>query len=137
MKIWVDDFHGQMPQKLSPPIYKAIIEEAHAQGLRVAAHVYYLADAKQLVADGVDVLAHGVRVVPVDPEFIAAVKAHQVWYIPTLGLDESAYLFAEHPELASQPFLSHAPQPALAEQLADPAWRASTLSNTKKLAAAR
>jgi hypothetical protein len=60
--------------------------------LRVAAHVYYLADAKQLVADGVDVLAHGVRVVPVDLEFIAAVKAHQVWYIPTLGLDESAYL---------------------------------------------
>jgi imidazolonepropionase-like amidohydrolase len=135
VKIWVDDFHGQMPQKLSPPIYKAIIEEAHAQGLRVAAHVYYLADAKQLVADGVDVLAHGVRDVPVDQEFIAAVKAHHVWYIPTLGLDESAYLFAEHPELTSQPLLAHALQPALAEQLADPAWRANTLSNTKKLAA--
>jgi imidazolonepropionase-like amidohydrolase len=135
VKIWVDDFHGQMPQKLSPPIYQAIIEEAHAQGLRVAAHVYYLADAKQLVADGVDVLAHGVRDVPVDQEFIGAVKTHHVWYIPTLGLDESAYLFAEHPDLASQPLLAHALQPALAEQLADPAWRAGVLRDAKKLAA--
>jgi imidazolonepropionase-like amidohydrolase len=135
VKIWVDDFHGQMPRKLSPPIYKAIIEAAHAQGLRVAAHVYYLADAKQLVADGVDVLAHGVRDVPVDQEFIAAVKAHHVWYIPTLGLDESAYLFAEHPELVSQPFLAHALQPALAELLTDPRWCADVLSNTQKLAA--
>lgn len=135
VKIWVDDFHGQMPQKLPPPIYKAIIEEAHAQGLRVAAHVYYLSDAKQLVADGVDVLAHGVRDVPVDQEFIEAAKAHHVWYVPTLGLDESAYLFAEHPELATQPFLAHALQPALAQQFADPAWRAGVLGNAKKLAA--
>ncbi len=135
VKIWVDDFHGQMPQKLPPPIYKAIIEEAHAQGLRVAAHVYYLSDAKQLVADGVDVLAHGVRDVPVDQEFIESAKAHHVWYVPTLGLDESAYLFAEHPELATQPFLAHALQPALAEQFADPAWRAGVLGNAKKLAA--
>jgi imidazolonepropionase-like amidohydrolase len=134
VKIWVDDFHGQMPQKLAPPIYKAIIEEAHAQGLRVAAHVYYLADAKQLVADGVDVLAHGVRDVPVDQEFIEALKAHHVWYVPTLGLDESFYLFAEHPELATQPFVAHALQPALAEQFADPAWRAGVLGNAKKLA---
>jgi hypothetical protein len=27
-----------MPNKLSPPMYKAIIDEAHRQGLRVAAH---------------------------------------------------------------------------------------------------
>jgi hypothetical protein len=37
--------------------------------------------------------------VPVDQEFIAAVKANQVGYKSTLGLDESAYLFAEHPEI--------------------------------------
>jgi imidazolonepropionase-like amidohydrolase len=133
IKIWVDDFHGQMPNKLSPPMYKAIIDEAHRQGLRVAAHIFYLEDAKQLVADGVDVLAHGVRDVPVDREFIDAMKSHQVWYIPTLGLDEEFYLFAEHPELASAPLLAHALQPALAAQFADPAWRQKILSDTKKL----
>jgi imidazolonepropionase-like amidohydrolase len=134
VKIWVDDFHGQMPDKLSPPMYKAIIDEAHRQGLRVAAHIFYLQDAKQLVADGVDVLAHGVRDVPVDRDFIAAMKSHHVWYIPTLGLDEGFYLFAEHPELDSDPLLAHALQPELAGQFADPAWRQKILSDTKKLA---
>jgi imidazolonepropionase-like amidohydrolase len=134
IKIWVDDFHGQMPNKLSPPMYAAIIDEAHRQGLRVAAHIFYLEDAKRLIADGVDVLAHGVRDAPVDREFIDSMKAHHVWYIPTLGLDEGFYLFAEHPELASNPVLAHALQPALAAQFADAAWRQKVLSDSKKLA---
>ena len=45
IKIWVDDFHGKMPNKLSPSMYKAIIDEAHRLGLRVAAHIFYLNDA--------------------------------------------------------------------------------------------
>jgi imidazolonepropionase-like amidohydrolase len=135
IKIWVDDFHGQMSNKLSPAMYGAIIDEAHRQGLRVAAHVFYLQDAKRLVAAGVDVLAHGVRDVPVDGDFIDAMKAHRVWYIPTLGLDEAFYLFAEHPELAATPVLAHALQPALAAQFADPAWRQKILGDAKKLAA--
>jgi imidazolonepropionase-like amidohydrolase len=134
IKIWVDDFHGQMPNKLSPPMYAAIIDEAHRQGLRVAAHIFYLEDAKRLISDGVDVLAHGVRDAPVDREFIDSMKAHHVWYIPTLGLDEGFYLFAEHPELASNPVLAHALQPALAAQFADAAWRQKVLSDSKKLA---
>jgi imidazolonepropionase-like amidohydrolase len=134
MKIWVDDFHGAMPAKLPPEVYKAIIDEAHAQGIRVAAHVYYLDDAKRLVADGVDVLAHGVRDKRVDADFINAMKARGVWYVPTLGLDESFYLFAEHPELVNDPVIAHALQPELARQFADPAWRAKVLGDTKKLA---
>jgi imidazolonepropionase-like amidohydrolase len=134
IKIWVDDFHGQMSNKLSPAMYGAIIDEAHRQGLRVAAHVFYLQDAKRLVAAGVDVLAHGVRDVPVDGDFIDSMKSHRVWYIPTLGLDETFYLFAEHPELAATPALAHALQPALAAQLADPSWRQKVLGDAKKLA---
>jgi hypothetical protein len=38
-----------------------VIEEAHQKHVPVAAHEYALADAKELVADGVDVLAHSVR----------------------------------------------------------------------------
>jgi imidazolonepropionase-like amidohydrolase len=59
IKIWVDDFWGQYP-KLPPEIYGAIIDEAHKHGLRVAAHVFHLQDARLLVADAVDVLAHSI-----------------------------------------------------------------------------
>jgi imidazolonepropionase-like amidohydrolase len=134
VKIWVDDFHGTLPEKMRPDIYNAVIDEAHHRGLRVAAHVYYLADAKQLVASGVDVLAHGVRDRPVDDEFIQAMKAHHTFYIPTLGLDESFYVYAEQPSWMDTPFFKHAVQPALAVQLADPAWRARTLSDAKGVA---
>src|SRR5262249_44376883 len=48
IKIWVDDLHGTAKAKMNPEIYKAVIDEAHINGLRVAAHIYYLEDAKQL-----------------------------------------------------------------------------------------
>ena len=133
IKIWVDDFHGAMPAKVDPAVYKAIIDEAHRSGIRVAAHVFYLDDAKRLVDDGVDVLAHGVRDQPVDDDFVRALVKRKVWYVPTLGLDESFYLFAKHPELADTPLLHQALQPALAAQFADPAWREKVLSDERKL----
>ncbi len=37
IKVWVDDRMGQYP-KLSPELYGAVIEEAHANALRVTAH---------------------------------------------------------------------------------------------------
>jgi imidazolonepropionase-like amidohydrolase len=72
IKVWVDDRMGQYP-KLSPEIYGAVIEEAHANGLRVTAHEYYLEDAKELVRRGIDAFAHGVRE-PIDDEFVAMLK---------------------------------------------------------------
>jgi imidazolonepropionase-like amidohydrolase len=134
LKIWVDDMHGTVPSKMSPEVYKAVIDEAHANGLRVAAHVYYLADAQQLISDGVDILAHGVRDKPIDSDFIQSIKSRGVWYVPTLGLDESFYLYAEHPEWLQEPFLRRALQPALAAQFNDPAWRKKVLGDTKALA---
>jgi imidazolonepropionase-like amidohydrolase len=133
IKMWVDDFHGAMKSKISPEVQKAILDEAHQQGIRVAAHVFYLDDAKRLIDEGIDVLAHGVRDQPVDQSFINALKRRGVWYVPTLGLDETSYLFAEHPELVAEPLLMHALQPALAAQLKDPAWRAKVRSDAKKL----
>jgi imidazolonepropionase-like amidohydrolase len=134
VKVWVDDFHGSLPVKMKPEIYRAVIDEAHKHGLRVAAHVYYLDDARQLVADGVDILAHGVRDKPVDAAFIAAMKARHTWYIPTLGLDEDFYIFAEQPALLGDPLLAHALQPALRNELANPGWRAGVLAKPAGIA---
>ena len=137
LKIWVDDFHGTLPQKMAPEIYSAIIDEAHRAHLRVAAHVYYLDDAKRLVAAGIDILAHGVRDRVVDDELISAMKAHGTWYIPTLQLDESFFIYAEHPVWMATPFFKHALQPALAAQFDDPGWREKTLANTAQIAPER
>ena len=75
IKFWLDDFFGHDP-KMSPAICIAIIDEAHRNHLRVAAHLFYLADAKFLVRNGLDVVAHSVRDVPVDAEFLSLLKSH-------------------------------------------------------------
>jgi imidazolonepropionase-like amidohydrolase len=84
VKIWVDDRNGTVP-KLTPPLYRAIIEEAHKHNLRVAAHIFYLEDAKELLRSGIDIFAHGIRDKDVDDEVIALFKQHpNVYVIPNL-----------------------------------------------------
>ena len=69
VKIWVDDRGGQY-ERLSPELYGAVIDEAHANGLRVTAHVFRLEDAKGLLRAGVDAFAHGIRDMDVDDELV-------------------------------------------------------------------
>ena len=84
VKIWVDDRDGAVP-KLPPSIYRAVIDEAHKHGLRVAAHIYYLADAKELLRSGIDIFAHGIRDRDADDEVLALFKQHpNVYVIPNL-----------------------------------------------------
>ena len=97
IKVWVDDFFGSVEPKMAPEMYAAIIDEAHKNGLRVAAHIFHLDDANQLLRDGLDVIAHGVRDQPVDQEFIDLMKRNRAGYIATLDLDEAQFVFAEHP----------------------------------------
>ena len=73
VKIWVDTREGKY-KKLTPEIYGAIIDEAHKSGLRVAAHIFDMDDAKGLIRAGVDALAHGVRDRDIDDETIALFK---------------------------------------------------------------
>jgi imidazolonepropionase-like amidohydrolase len=121
VKIWVDSLGGTKPS-MSPEIYRAVIQQAHKHHLRVAAHVYYLADAKSLVNDGVDVLAHSVRDKPVDEELISAIKRRGVWYIPTLTVDESFYIYAQHPGFMEINFFKEAISPVLLTMLTSDAY---------------
>ena len=70
VKIWVDDRSGQY-ERLALELYGAVIDEAHANGLRVTAHVFTLEDAKGLLRAGVDAFAHGIRDMDVDDELVA------------------------------------------------------------------
>ena len=96
LKMWVDDFGGSTP-KMDPAVYKAIIDEAHKRNLRVAAHLYYLSDARKLVADGLDIIAHSIRDSVIDDALLNEMKAKHVAYIPTLSLDEFAFIYAQKP----------------------------------------
>jgi imidazolonepropionase-like amidohydrolase len=83
IKIWVDDRNGRAPE-LSPPLYRAVIDEAHKRGIRVNAHVFYLADAKGLVAAGIDGFTHMVRDKDMDDEVVQAIVKRRVVIMPTL-----------------------------------------------------
>ena len=69
VKIWVDDREGAVP-KLSPSLYRAVIDAAHEHNLRVTAHLYTLEDAKELLRAGVDAFAHKVGDGNIDEELI-------------------------------------------------------------------
>jgi imidazolonepropionase-like amidohydrolase len=92
IKIWVDDREGKK-QTLTPPLYRAIIEEAHKYDVPVGVHNVTLADAKELMRAGVEGWLH----VPVrggeavDDELIAIVKERiaknerpRIWMTPSL-----------------------------------------------------
>jgi imidazolonepropionase-like amidohydrolase len=87
VKFWVDDREATVP-KLKPEVYRAIIDEAHKNGMETLAHLSRtsaLADAKDLLKSGVDGFVHTVRDRDVDDEYIALVKAHpKVWTGPNI-----------------------------------------------------
>lgn len=112
IKIWVDDFGGSMP-KMKPEIYKAIIQEAHKKGIRVASHLYYLSDAHSLVDAGVDIIAHSVRDKDIDDDLLQKMKQKGVTYIPTLSLDEYAYIYARKPEWINDSFFKASLEPGV------------------------
>jgi imidazolonepropionase-like amidohydrolase len=137
IKIWVDDIYGKFP-KMTPDVYKTVIQEAHQQGVRVAAHVFYLADAKALAAAGVDVFAHSIRDQPVDGELIRTMIENGIDYVPTFTVDESAFVFAESKKLQQDPQLAAAAGPETTQMIQSAEYRKKVESdpNTPKIKAA-
>jgi imidazolonepropionase-like amidohydrolase len=120
VKIRVDDNLGTTA-KMAPATYKAVIDEAHKKGLRVAVHLFYLDDAKAVLDAGADFIAHSVRDVPVDDAFVAMLKRRDVCYCPTLMREVSTFVYESTPSWFSDPlFLKHADRAAV-EALKQPA----------------
>lgn len=103
LKIRVDDNLGTS-RKMSEPVYKAVIDAAHDRGLALAAHMYYLEDAKDLVKAGADFIAHSVRDVEVDTAFIRLMKEYGICYCPTLTRDLSTFVYEDRPDFFDDPF---------------------------------
>src|SRR6185436_11358578 len=79
IKLWMDDHLLTFPKRLPYAVADEIIATAHKRNLRVAAHVFYLDDAKHLADVGVDGFAHLVRDKPVDQALIQSMKRHGTW----------------------------------------------------------
>ena len=104
VKIWVDDRNGTVP-KLSPSIYRAVIDEAHKHNLRVIAHVVTLADVKDLLRADIDGFAHMFRDREADAELMALLKARpKVFFMLTLWAPRLASM-TEPPSWLNDPRL--------------------------------
>ena len=83
IKIWVDDRNGTVT-KLSPTLYRAIIDEAHKHNLLVVAHASQLNDLKDLVRSGLDGSAHIGLIASVDDELVALLQARPRFFFTGL-----------------------------------------------------
>lgn len=87
IKIWVDD-RGGTQLKLSPAIYRAVIDQARSLGLKVFVHQQTARDMADLIDAGVHGFLHG----RIGTDFTSALaqqaKGADVFVIPNLGLGE-------------------------------------------------
>jgi len=129
VKIRVDDNLGTTP-KMSPDIYRAVIDEAHKRGLRVAVHLFYLDDAKAVLDAGADFIAHSIRDTDVDSDVIATLKRKNVCVCPTLTREVSTFVYESTPPWFSDPLFLKRADASVIAQLKDPA-RQQQMHNSK------
>ncbi len=94
VKVWyiVDNDHPV--EKLAPAVHAAG-EAAHARNLPLIVHATGLAEAKEALRAGANVLVHSVFDKPVDDEFIALMKKNGAIYCPTLTVYRGYYVMTQ------------------------------------------
>lgn len=119
IKVRVDDNLGRTP-KLSRPLFDVLVEQAHSRRLPLAVHLFYLDDARYILNAGADLIAHSIRDLPVDSEFIDLIKSEDVCYIPTLTREVSTFVYEDEPEFFSDPFFRQEVEQAIIDELLQP-----------------
>ena len=120
-----------MPQE----VYEAVISEAHKNKLRVAAHLYYLDDARKLLNAGVDMIAHSIRDQPVGGDIVLPLRQRGLCVCPTLTREVSTFVYETTPEWFTDPFFTRefaktAEDRAVLEALQDPKRQATVKAST-------
>ncbi len=119
LKMRVDTNLGANERVASETIEK-VMELGQEAGKRVTTHIFYLDDAKEVLRAGSGLIAHSVRDVPVDDEFLELMQENDVCYCPTLVREISTYVYGEVPEFFEDPFFLKEADPAVLDQLQDP-----------------
>jgi imidazolonepropionase-like amidohydrolase len=120
VKIRVDDNLGTT-QKMPPDIYRTIIAEAHQYRMRVAVHLFYLDDAKAVLAAGADLIAHSIRDREVDADLTESFRSFGVCITPTLMREVSTFVYESTPDFFSDPLFRAYADPQWVAQLSEPA----------------
>ena len=104
IKIWVDDRDSRRGgmQKMTPDVYKAIVDEAHTRRMLVHAHATSLADQKAVVKAGVDVLVHTVANEKLDEEMLGILREKRPYWAPVMGLTDRAEVCDEQDRFSAQ-----------------------------------
>ena len=100
IKIWVDDRNGRAP-RMTSEVSHAIIDEAHKNGLKVNAHVFYLSDVADLTNAGIDGFAHLARDKELDDATVQAIVRRGVVVMTTLGTPERTTHSSLPPQLGA------------------------------------
>ena len=128
IKLWVDDEFGSLPERLPPPISTAVIAEAHKQGKKAIAHVFYLDNARELTREGVNGFGHEVRDAPMDAKLLREMKAKGVWQIAATLSREASFTYDLLP-FVDDPFFSRGVTPQAIADLKNPERRARLSSS--------
>ena len=135
MKIRVDD-NLASTLKMSEELYSVIIDTSHELGFRLASHLFYLEDAKGLLRAGTDFIAHSVRDVVVDEEFLSLLRQSGICYSPTLTREVSTFVYENRPDFFDDPFFLEHPDPEVTalrsyvlEELSEPSRQQAVREN--------
>ena len=117
LKMWVDarDERRGAKVKLSPEIYRAVLDEAQIRDIRVFTHATNLEDQKMLIRAGARRLMHFGAI---DDEWLALLKQRNVFLLAVNGTSSGAGI---DPEYYKDPFFREHVSAAVIKRLSDPA----------------
>ena len=114
IKLWMDD-RRRARNYIPPHIYRAIIDEAHAEGIQVFVHTQYgTPDMPSLWGAGADGFFHGRIGWPMDDTFAFQMRDSGAFLVPNLGLEER-----RRENVGADPFLRDAIRPEVAARLVE------------------
>ncbi|MBW8744324.1 MAG: amidohydrolase family protein [Sphingomonas sp.] len=119
IKLWVDDEFGTLSSRMPPAISSAVIDEAHKDGKKAIAHIFYYDNAAELTREGVNAFAHEVRDRPVDAALIGQMKAKGVWQMAATLSREASFTYTVLPFL-DDPFFARGVTPEVLAELRSP-----------------
>ena len=86
--------------------YKALVDEAHRQGMKVYTHASQLSDVRDALAGGVDLIAHGfAEELTAQSDIAQMIVQQKVSWLPDINNAESSVKIFDHPEIWDDPTL--------------------------------